>query len=74
VGPFVTTRRYGRYRGLREKVPGESYGAPCVSASVRARLRDLLAGPRQPQEQRAETNEPRSSVVVLWDAEDREGS
>lgn len=35
------------------------------AASVRARSRDLRAGPVQPQTQRARQNEPRSIVVAL---------
>lgn len=37
-------------------------------ASVRARSRDLRAGPDQPQLQRARQNEPRSIVVALCPA------
>ncbi len=40
----------------------------CSAASVRARSRDLRAGPDQPQLQRARQNEPRSIVVALCPA------
>lgn len=38
----------------------------CPAASSRARSRDLLAGPAQPQTQRATAKEPRSVVVASW--------
>ncbi|CAM5612375.1 hypothetical protein SALBM135S_03121 [Streptomyces alboniger] len=48
---------------------GFPYGAAsCSAASVRALLRALRAGPRQPQVQWADTKRPFSTVVVRWDA------
>ncbi|GGU93996.1 hypothetical protein GCM10010498_61580 [Streptomyces cavourensis] len=45
----------------------------CSAASVRARSRDLRAGPDQPQVQRARQNEPRSIVVVTCSAAGGDG-
>ncbi|GAA3728838.1 hypothetical protein GCM10023082_28330 [Streptomyces tremellae] len=49
--------------GLAAEAPGYAV-VSWVRASVRARSRDLRAGPRQPQAQRAEQNAPRSTVVA----------
>ncbi len=46
------------------KVPLQLCGV-WEAASVRARSRDLRAGPDQPHEQRARQNEPRSTVEVM---------
>ena len=68
-GPGVVRTRPGP--GVVGPWPGSGGGhdaARCSAASVRARSRDLRAGPVQPQVQRARQNEPRSVVVALCPA------
>ncbi|GHH90954.1 hypothetical protein GCM10017779_14110 [Streptomyces capillispiralis] len=52
-------------RGPRRPGGGGRHSPVWFLASVRAWLRALLAGPRQPQEQRATQKGPCSTVVVL---------
>ncbi|GGQ90501.1 hypothetical protein GCM10010267_61760 [Streptomyces griseorubens] len=65
-GRTRAVRRRTRCRPILGTPPGPRHSPVWFSASLRARLLALRAGPRQPQVQRAVQKGPCSVVVVRW--------